>query len=353
MFGRFSFRRIFYCLSQTIFLVCISSNAAFATESSVLDVLMRMQTATQNINYQGTLVYLQDGQVQSMRVVHKADQNGEVERLINLNGAAREIVRKNDVVTCYMPDRKMVSVGRRHQFTGNLLSQLAENDFGRLQDYYSFEFEVVERVAGQSAQRILIKPKDTSRYGYRLWVDEANTILLKSDLLDEQGGVLEQTMFADIQIGGDIPDVMLAPQSGSENFTWFEHEPIDKASADGESASSEKGLAESRWAIADFPQGFNVTTRFHQQMPNSSVQTEHWIISDGLANISIYIEQIPEGKPAFEGASPMGATNAFGVLKQAMLVEGVSNSAHQITVIGEVPASTVEKLAHAVMLKTQ
>lgn len=102
---------------------------------------MRMQTATQNLNYQGTLVYLQSGQVQSMRVVHKADQNGEVERLINLNGAAREIIRKDDVVTCYMPDRKMVSVGRRHQFTGNLLSQLAENDFGRLQDYYLFELK--------------------------------------------------------------------------------------------------------------------------------------------------------------------------------------------------------------------
>jgi len=161
----FSFHRTFSGLSKTLFLFGVFSGAAFATEPSVLDVLMRMQTATQNTNYQGTLVYMQDGQVQSMRVVHKADKNGEVERLINLNGVAREIVRKNDVVTCYMPDRKTVSVGRRHQFTGNLLSQLAENDFGRLQNYYLFEFEAVERVAGQSAQRILIKPKDASRYG--------------------------------------------------------------------------------------------------------------------------------------------------------------------------------------------
>lgn len=314
----------------------------------MLDVLMRMQTATQNLNYQGTLVYLQDGQVQSMRVVHKADQNGEVERLINLNGVAREIIRKDDVVTCYMPDRKTVSVGRRHQFTGNLLSQLAENDFGRLQDYYLFEFEAIERVAGQSAQRILIKPKDTSRYGYRLWVDKSNAILLKSDLLSEQGGVLEQTMFADIHIGGDIPDAMLAPESRSENFTWFEHEPDNKKSAESESSGSKKGLVESQWTIAALPQGFDVTARFHQQMPNSSGKTEHWVISDGLASISIYIEQVPDGQSGFEGASPMGATNAFGVLNEA-----VPNETHQITVIGEAPASTVEKLAHAVILKTQ
>lgn len=318
----------------------------------MLDVLMRMQTATQNLNYQGTLVYLQDGQVQSMRVVHKADQNGEVERLINLNGVAREIIRKDDVVTCYMPDRKTVSVGRRHQFTGNLLSQLAENDFARLQDYYLFEFESVERVAGQSAQRILIKPKDASRYGYRLWVDEVNAILLKSDLLSEQGDVLEQTMFADIRIGGDIPDAMLAPESQGENFTWFEHESTKKESADSEPLR-DKELIESNWTVAVLPQGFDVTTRFHHQMPNSPGSTEHWVISDGLASISIYIEEILDGQSAFEGASPMGATNAFGVVKEGVVKEGVRNTAHQITVIGEVPANTVEMLAHAVMLKTQ
>lgn len=299
---------------------------------------MRMQAAAQNLNYQGTLVYLQDGQAQSMRVVHKASQDGEVERLINLNGVAREIVRKNDVVTCYMPDHKSVTVGRQQQFKGNLLSQLSENNFDRLQDYYLFEFESVERVAGQDAQRILIKPKDSSRYGYRLWVDEINTLLLKSDLLSEQGRVLEQTMFADIRIGDDIPDALLAPESRSENFTWFKHDAVGSEPVD-----SEKRLIESRWAIDDLPQGFAVTTRFHQQMPNSNRPTEHWVISDGLASVSIYIEQVPDGQSAFEGASSMGATNAFGVL----------NEAHQITVIGEVPANTVEKLAHALVLKTQ
>lgn len=299
---------------------------------------MRMQTAAQNLNYQGTLVYLQDGQVQSMHVVHKADQDGEeVERLINLNGVAREIVRKNDVVTCYMPDHKAVMVGRQQQFKGNLLSQWSENNFDRLQDYYLFEFETAERVAGQNAQRILIKPKDSSRYGYRLWVDKINTILLKSDLLSEQGRVLEQTMFADIRIGDDIPDSMLVPQSSSENFTWFKHDAAGSGPVDGE-----KSLVESRWAIDGLPQGFAVTTRFHHQMPNSDGPTEHWVISDGLASVSIYIEQVPEGQSAFEGASSMGATNAFGLL----------NEAHQITVIGEVPASTVEKLAHALVLKT-
>lgn len=353
MFNLFSFRRCFCGLSPILLSLGIFSGAVNAAESSVLDVLMRMQSAAENLNYQGTLVYLQDGQVHSMRVVHKAGPSGEVERLINLNGAAREIIRKDDVVTCYMPDRKTVSVGRRHQFSGNLLSQLAENDFGRLQNNYLFELEAVERVAGQNAQRILIKPKDASRYGYRLWVDEVNTILLKSDLLGEQGNVLEQTMFADIQIGGDIPDALLMPESRDENFTWFEHESVDGEPADSDALDKKVTLIDSRWAISGLPKGYEVTTRFHHQMPNSDGPTEHWVISDGLASISIYIEQTPEGHSPFEGASPMGATNAFGVLREDAAKEGVPKATHQITVIGEVPASTVEKLAHAVMLKEQ
>ena len=358
MSGLSSFRRISGSFSQALFLLCVFSGSVSAAEPSatepsttepsvsdapaaVLEMLGRMQTAVQNLNYQGTLVYLQDGQVQSMRVVHKVDQSGESERLINLNGVAREIVRKNDVVTCYMPDSKAATVGRL-QINGNLLSQLAENDFSRLQDYYQFSFEAVERVAGQSAQRILIKPKDASRYGYRLWVDKANAILLRFDLLDEQGEGLEQTMFADISIGGDIPDALLVPESHDDNFTWFKHEQ----------AEQDQKIVESRWSIANLPQGFSITAQLNHQMPDSEGPTEHWVLSDGLASISIYIEQIPNGQPAFEGASAMGATNAFGVLKKGVLKKGESNGSYQITVIGEVPADTVEKLARAVTLKT-
>jgi sigma-E factor negative regulatory protein RseB len=189
----------------------------------------------------------------------------------------------------------------------------------------------------------LIKPKDAARYGYRLWVDEENFILLKSDLLSEQGNVLEQTMFADIRIGDDIPDIMLTPESHSDDFTWFKHESVGDELADGN-----RKLIDSRWMISDLPQGFSVTTRFHHQMPNSSVPTEHWVLSDGLASVSIYLEKIPDGQSGFQGVSTMGATNAFGILKQ-----DASDEAHQITVIGEVPSSTVEKIARAVVLKTQ
>jgi len=323
---------------QTFIFGCFLWSAAFAAEAdaskpdaskpNALEVLTRMQSVSQKQNYHGTLVFLQDGRIQSMSMVHQVDKNGEFERLVNLNGAPREVVRKNDTVVCYLPENKEVVVSRQTTNV-NVLSQLAVNDFSQLQKNYQFTSEAVERVAGRDAQRILIKPKDDFRYGYRLWIDTENAILLKSDLLDVKGQSLEQTMFADITVVDHIPERLLKPTTTGDDFTWYQYE-------------EPKGISEtheSDWKIPSLPDGFAVSTRFHHQMPGSKTLTEHWVISDGLASISVYFEDVEKGKETFEGASPMGVTNAFGII----------NAGHQVTVIGEVPMSTVEKLARSVV----
>jgi len=291
---------------------------------------MRMQAASQNISYHGTLVFLQEGQVQSMQVIRKADENGQFERLINLNGVAREVVRKDDLVICYMPESKEVMVSQQ-KFTGNVLAQLAGNDFARLQNNYLFTMESMERIAGRDAQRILIQPKDSLRYGYRLWIDNKNAILLKSELLDEKGKSLEQAMFADISVVDRIPESLLTPTSTGEGYTWYRREP-----------DTNEVVLDSDWSIESLPKGFSVSSRSRHQMPGSSALSEHWVLSDGLASISVYFEKLVDGQENFEGISPMGVVNAFGAL----------NAEHQITVIGEVPASTVEQLAQSLVFAT-
>jgi len=316
-------------LPTFIFATCFSS-VAQAADKATLDILLRMQTASQNINYHGTLVFLQNGQVQAMRVVHKADKTGRFERLINLNGVAREVVRRDDLVICYMPDSKEVMVSRQ-KFKGNVnvLTQLAGNDFTELQKNYEFTLESMERIAGRKAQRVSIQPKDNLRYGYRLWVDDEKSILLKSDLLNKQGESLEQAMFADIAVVDHIPASLLQPTSTGDGFTWYERE----------SDNSKPMILDSDWKIEQLPRGFTVSSRFRHQMLGSDVPSEHWILSDGLANISIYFEKLTDGEEVFEGISPMGVVNAFGII----------NAEHQITIIGEVPANTVEQLAHSVV----
>lgn len=305
---------------------CLQLGSAVA-DDDVLAALDRMQEAVQRLNYQGTLVYFQGGQVQSMHIVHKADDKGEYERLVNLNGPAREVIRNNQVVTCYMPDHKSVLVGERKD-GNNVLGKLVTNDFSTTQNNYEFQADGEDRVAGLSAQRVLIKPRDNYRYGYRLWLDRTNGLLLKFDLLAENGQPLEQAMFADISVVEDIPEALLAPTTVSEGFAWFKQEK--KAGVDE--------TEESAWRIDQLPAGFAITSRFHHPLPDSGASAEHVIASDGLASVSVYIEKVSENLKRFVGGSTMGAMNAFGTVLDE----------HQITVIGEVPGRTVEMIAHSV-----
>ncbi len=313
-----------------LFLFIFSLNGlAQGASQPVLDELMRMQAALQNLNYHGTLVYLQDGQVQSMRIIHKAGKSGEYERLVNLNGVAREIIRKDDVVTCYMPDKKKVTVGKR-QYNRHMLPKLAKNDFGALQEYYKFTLETEDRIAGLKAQRILIQPRDNLRYGYRLWLGAKNALLLKSDLLNVNGKVLEQVMYADISIVDEIPMEMLKPSSSVDGFSWFEHGNEDK----------EEHEASEKWKIKSLPKGFLVSSHVRQALPGSDQPTEQWIATDGLASVSIYVEKLASTDEAFMGVMKKGAMNVFGLMLND----------HQVTVVGEVPANTVEMIAHSVAM---
>jgi sigma-E factor negative regulatory protein RseB len=209
-----------------------------------------------------------------------------------------------------------------------VLSKLTTNDFASFQDYYQFQADGEDRVAGKQAQRVLIKPRDAYRYGYRLWLDEANNLLLKSDLLDENGRVLEQAMFANIAVVEQIPDAMLAPTTQSEGYAWFrQNKGADPASAE-----------DSLWRVGHMPDGFTITSRYRHPLPNSATPAEHLIASDGLASVSVYIEKLVPALKRFVGASNMGAVNAYGMV----------TADHQITVIGEVPAATVEMIAHSV-----
>jgi sigma-E factor negative regulatory protein RseB len=81
-----------------------------------------------------------------------------------------------------------------------------------------------------------------------------------------------------------------------------------------------------------------ISARYIQQMPNSSQPAEHVIISDGLASVSVYIEPFNAESQSFVGASRVGAMNIFGSV----------HDDHQVTVVGEVPMSTVELIAQSI-----
>jgi sigma-E factor negative regulatory protein RseB len=67
---------------------------------------------------------------------------------------------------------------------------------------------------------------------------------------------------------------------------------------------------------------------------------EHWVFSDGLASVSVYIEASID-KDEYSGVTHRGALNAFGTM-----VDG-----YYVTVVGEVPRRTVELMGKSVRIR--
>ena len=305
----------------------VFSSVVVADQGSdqVLGLLNKMSTALKSLNYHGKVVYMHEGHVESLQLIHKNDVNGERQRVVHLTGAAREVIRKGDTVTCYLPDSQSVVVGTR-RFNNHLLAKLTTG-IEKFADQYTFTFAGNGRVAGRDTTIVSVDPKDIFRYGYRFWIDKDTHLLLKSDLIGDNGQSLEQVAFVELEIVDNIPDKMLMPAISGESFTWH----------DGKDNSEQKVL-EFAWQISRMPNGFKITGRSKQRMPNSSEPVDYMIVSDGLASVSVYIEQFTAESQGFIGASRMGAVNIFGSVLDD----------HHVTVVGEVPRKTVQMIAESV-----
>ncbi len=202
----------------------------------------------------------------------------------------------------------------------------------RLEAYYDFSVGDADRVAGRTARIVRIDPRDEFRYGFRLWLDEETALLLKSILLDEKANVLEQFMYTSLNLPQHIPDSMLMPEISGEGFTWYTNEGAK---------STAHGKATSEWEVTALPAGFTMDSSGEEPIPNRGTLVRHMVFSDGLASFSLYIERFETGSEPFTGTSQMGAVSAFG-----RVIDGV-----QVTVVGEVPRVTVEKVGRAVRKK--
>lgn len=305
----------------------VMSGHVFAQDSA-RDWLDEMSSALQTLDYDGIFVYLHDDKLEAMRIIHRMDPGGQRERLVSLTGSAREVLRDDKSVTCIMPDNKSVMIGQsrpRQPFP------VVPRDLDSVSPYYALEDVGDDRMAGHTARVIAITPRDSFRYGYRFWIDKNTRMLLKSDMTGVDGKPIEQVMFTRLVIGTDIPADDLQPSLTGDGYAWHRQEDIHR-SADN-SVSGEPG-----WAVAKLPDGFRLTDFQHKRMREGRGDAEHMVFTDGLATVSVYVEQSSAERPGFIGLSSMGAMNAY----RAML------DGSQVTVVGEVPAATVEMIATSV-----
>jgi len=291
--------------------------------------LEKMNQALATRNYDGTFFHLNEGRVETMRIVHRVKTGKVTERVSSLDGSGREFIRNDAEQTCYLPDKRTVLVQPR-QGRGPFLGSLPQFNAGS-SEFYRFDTLPTGRVLGRAARLITVNPKDQYRFGYRLWLDEQTAMPLKTQLCDSKGQVIEQILFARLDMRESISDAELAPSVRTEGMHWVRQGPA----RDDDSAT----LAAYR--ASQLPPGFHLTAAGARTLGGAAVPTSHLVYSDGLATVSVFVEEDRSGKPdepPMQGLARVGSGFAFSTVVQG----------HQVTAVGEVPAQTVEFIAQSV-----
>ncbi len=288
--------------------------------------LQRVQQAAASISYQGTLAYSAGGTVSSTRVLHYCDGRQTYERLELLDGESRLQYRHNDQVLTLWPTSKRAMLEHRDPVAQFPALPVASS--ARVLENYELQKLGPERVAGQDADVLLLKPRDKLRFAQRLWAHRETGLLLRNDVLGPAGEVLESAAFVDLRIGGK-------PHP----------EPILKAMKQLDGLQVSRPVAERTqldaegWVITKPVPGFQLVSCTRRPLDASGsakgapLQVVQSVFSDGLAQVSVFIERYDPQRHPKAMATSMGSSHTV------MLRRGD----WWLTVVGEVPMSTAQQ----------
>ncbi len=295
---------------------------AAAQEASAL--LARAATAARLLNYTGTLVYQHAGRVETTRLVHLNDGGSEFEKLVNLEGPAREVIRSKGEVRCFYPDAKVVRIEPRT--FRNAFPSLSAQQQKALTEYYELRKAEADRVAGLDAQAWIFEPKDGLRYGQKLWFERATGLLLKARIQNERNEPVEQFTFTDIAIGAKVDREMVRPSWPPEPPAWQVHD----------AGPAEADAADTGWTVTAAPPGFSRVAEGYRTLRGKRSPVAHIVYSDGLVAVSVFVE-------VASGVHPVGLLQQGGVNVFVRDADG-----YVVTALGEAPAMTIRQIANSV-----
>jgi sigma-E factor negative regulatory protein RseB len=291
-----------------------------AQSAEALGWLRKMHNATHKLSYSGVFVYQNGTRSETSRITRFADAAGDVEKLEVMDGMPREIVRTKDTVSCYLPGSRVVKVDRR---TERDFPALLPERITALARHYDISLGETHRIAGYDCQAVVLTPRDNLRYGYRLYADVNTGMLLKAVTVDANGEQVEQMTFTQLTMGGVTRD-MVKPRRGARSWRVE-----DAAAAPAQLAG---------WGLSKELPGFEKIIELKRRLGETR-SAGQVVYSDGMAAVSVFIEPLEaKGEPARTGLSSMGAIHIY--------TREVAN--HMVTVVGEAPAVSVQRIANAV-----
>lgn len=213
--------------------------------------LERINPSLAAYDYSGTLVFAQGPNMESLLVEHRVQGGKESLRMQTLSGSPRQLIKRNGRIQ----SKVSAQSGAAAVFVSGqgIFSRFANAAGSK---WYKISLAEKTRVAGRPVQVLNLRAEDGLRYSYRLWLDDQTALPLRVVTLDENGVIIEQMAFTQIQI----------TRSGD--------------AAEPASPSKMKTL--------DSP--FKAVKGFRLVAKEQVGQSTQYLYSDGLSSYSLYVE---------------------------------------------------------------
>lgn len=307
--------------------------AALAQSDAPVDArswLARIHAAALEQNYEGTLVFTTGGMLSSSRVAHFAAGSQSYERVEALDGRQQRVYRHNDLVHTLWPQSRLAVIEKRTPLGGP--TSLRPSVEPRALEQYALVAEGQGRVAGREAKVFMLQPRDARRYAHRVWADKASGLMLRTDILDSDGHVLESSAFSEVAIGIKPQPDSITSAIGDLRGWQVVRPQRTRTDLDAEG-----------WMLSSPVPGFTLAGCVKRPLHGAAAESAaadpvlQVVFSDGLTHVSVFIE----GSAARGGfrnlSTQIGAT---GTYRQR-------HDEHWVTVMGDVPTATLKQFADA------
>ncbi|MGY3900796.1 MucB/RseB C-terminal domain-containing protein, partial [Aeromonas sp. 25-AL00135] len=288
-------------------------------------LLQQMQSAVQQQNFELSMVKARQGRLEPIRISHAVINGKEVAHLSYLDGKAIEYLQRQNEYTFFENSHDPYTL-KDARFPG-IWSTLVKMPLAQVLESYDPVLAGRSRVAGVVAQVVRLVPKEADKYGFVLWIDEQSHLLLRIDMVEREGNLVEQVLGVELDLQSK-PAPWLVKLANSK-------QPPALALEDAYPAPQQQ----LNWQITWLPDGFKVLSQDRHQLVTTSMPVDYMMLSDGLVDLSVYVSRVDPKQAVRQQLIRQGATS---------LVSYVNEVGVEITVVGEVPAETAKRIAESV-----
>ena len=213
---------------------------------------------------------------------------------------------------------------------GALLVLVSRGDTTAIGDFYDARALGKGRVAGFDADVLQLAPRDGLRFGYRIWSERRSGLVIALQTVDDEGRVVEQSAFSELQLDAPIKMNTLSQMMGNTTGYRVEKSELERTTAVAEG-----------WSLKTTVPGFKPVSVYRRALDGDAnpERTMQWTFTDGLASVSLFIEPYDAARQSREVSLALGATHTL----TRKLVD--RNGDWWLTAVGEVPAQTLESFA--------